>query len=403
MTFKLVGQGACNDDAGLTPTRYWKQGAEGSNIRSWCQDQCTGLPLCAAFAYAQSGPLAGQCVLSGNALAPGNGDGGALAGWSSSPSNGGSNNITRASGDAGRVCYKKRVGQAFQEGRQQLSNAFHMRTRARDGNPPRSIPTLYINHMYFPPWNLLNLPEPAGFFNVVREPIARTISEYKYQFVYRSGWRKAEAESKQRQAQAKLRHQLLQFGIINETDVRVVGSRPLSIEDFVDLAHSRYGNNYGCAPSTIDPEKHPTYLLSSYPFMTNQITRFFCGIHVSCKNICSKAALSRAKWVAANVYQIIGLTEKFDLTVAVLQAVGPSWFKGLKATHARMQINGRGTEKQGVASRPLSNKTMEVLKAWNQQDIELYDFIKKRFYKTVSLLKGCTSNMDVSPARRRSP
>ena len=105
-SFELVGQGACSNADGGSPSYYYKQV---SVDRSACEATCKQVPSCVAYDHIYSGFNKG-CLLLGNSLSSYTGD--ALSGFTLSV-RGGTDTITTVTELEDRVCYKKRIGKFF--------------------------------------------------------------------------------------------------------------------------------------------------------------------------------------------------------------------------------------------------------------------------------------------------
>ena len=56
--------------------------------------------------------------------------------------------------------------------------------------------------------------------------------------------------------------------------------------------------------------------------------------------------------MVAERYKLVGLTEHMDLTVSLLVAAAPSWFRGLREVYAKMKLEGHDHQKQGALLAP---------------------------------------------------
>ena len=110
------------------------------------------------------------------------------------------------------------------------------------------------------------------------------------------------------------------------------------------------------------------------------MTRFFCGPDKFCKDDPLRA-LDRAKENILKHYVVIGLLERFDLTLKILQKRLPYFFP-VVPRNPDFKVNQAVKESKNT----VSNDMIRTIKQANWADIELYEFVKKLFWRQV---KAC--------------
>jgi len=184
--------------------------------------------------------------------------------------------------------------------------------------------TVYNRHLHFIDLKKFNVTQPA-YINVVRHPLDRTISQHYFT-----------------------------NNIENQTE---------SFDDCMarDVTQGR------CAPHLED---------------THMLTQFFCGHDPICRTE-DPAALSLAKSNIVEHYAVVGLTEDLPAFFTAAEHVLPAYFKGAPQIFKKfgeVYRKDTSTRKKGEASAHTRNILTERL----SQDIQLYNWIKQRFYTTFS-------------------
>jgi len=182
--------------------------------------------------------------------------------------------------------------------------------------------TVIAQHFHFP--EIIN--KKVAYINVVREPVSRCTSQYYY----------------------------LRYGDRNEKDRRKVLDKfgDLSIDECIDTG--KYDSCFNC-----DGFKQ---------------SLFFCGKDGGpCKGSKPSDILDTAKRTIDSQYTV-GAIEDFEGTVAVMEKLYPSFFKGglelLKKV--KPQRVTQGVTKEYVKP---SEASKEVIQGLLKQDVELYDYV----------------------------
>ena len=206
--------------------------------------------------------------------------------------------------------------------------------------------TVYVNHALWINATALSLPKPVGAMQLIREPVARLVSNYNYHL-----WGARPKRKKQKARSQLLAHtQLLHVPTINE---------------FVAWAWDTHGLSYGCLTN------HSSILdLSIAP---NLMTRFFCGHSAVCTDLCSTRALDRAKMVMTTQYNVVGLVERFREFVQALECASPTLFSNMLQVYDSMHASKQNTKTCNVSQcGQLSGLTAARIARWSGPDIELY-------------------------------
>ena len=152
-----------------------------------------------------------------------------------------------------------------------------------------------------------------------------------------------------------------------------------TIDEFVAITHRQHGDRFPCGAGASGAEADPQ------AGKHNMITRYFCGFHAVCADLCSAAALARAKHVMATQYALVGLLEELDFTLKMMETMAPGLFAGLAAVHEAMVREGKGNARARVGDRSPRTApnatTVAILTTWNSQDVELYRLAKDLFWR----------------------
>ncbi|KAL3915230.1 MAG: hypothetical protein SGILL_005746 [Bacillariaceae sp.] len=209
---------------------------------------------------------------------------------------------------------------------------------------------LYINHVHYfgDVYDISPTSPRPAYIQIVRQPIARVISQYHFLTNPRQG-------KYYRQNIARLKREA---GF--ETTPAVVSSIN------------------ACVAKALHPEKCER---------TNEMTKYFCGHARECSDPGSKEALTTAV-VNLREYTFVGLLEEFQTTFAMLEKMLPAFFEGASAIaipHSNSGVRSETTTNVTV-------ETIEKLREWNANDIALYDLIVERFQREVKACLGSNSS-----------
>ena len=141
----------------------------------------------------------------------------------------------------------------------------------------RREPLVFDRHFYQPDWATLGQLS-VNLMNVVREPVARTISQYYY------------LRSLQRWSKKAARPPWSWFDKDFESCVR--------------------DGDLECQVGGGGQDMQVTY---------------FCGSHIQCANSTNPRVLQAAKYNLENRYSVVGITEHLNITLEVLEAYLPGF------------------------------------------------------------------------------
>eukprot|EP00040_Diaphanoeca_grandis_P000781 m.16459 g.16459 ORF g.16459 m.16459 type:complete len:663 (-) comp11048_c0_seq2:42-2030(-) len=224
---------------------------------------------------------------------------------------------------------------------------------------------IVINHMYYTNFTEHMLPQ-AMHMQIMREPVARDISEYNYlQYGPRD-------EGKMKSIQ-RARQSFTQL------------DTPPSVNKFIDAYVVKYGDVCRSGEDVAG-------------FVSNTQTKYFCGFHADCDDICSDAALARAKHNLEHEYMFVGTIEDIEYSLQLLEMALPRWFPDI-AAHYRdfvqkdtdnKQLRQTNVAADGTHELP-TEKTKAHLTSIQSQDVALYAFARDLLFRRVS---QCLSDSD---------
>ena len=113
---------------------------------------------------------------------------------------------------------------------------------------------------------------------------------------------------------------------------------------------------------TNDPECHLE--------MKGQLT-FFCGKWTECRNTSSPASLQLAKYNVETQYSVVGVMERFNTSLRVMEMLVPRWFQGATQLNTAEKVNSNSYDRVGDRVREVARKRMK-------NELEFYSFINQR-------------------------
>ena len=98
---------------------------------------------------------------------------------------------------------------------------------------------------------------------------------------------------------------------------------------------------------------------------------YFCGGWRECGNISSPSSLQLAKYSVETGYSVVGVVERFNTSVNLLEAVLPEWFRGAAGlvTEDKRNRNSHPGVREAVR---------EVLEDRLENEIDFYRFVNQR-------------------------
>lgn len=108
---------------------------------------------------------------------------------------------------------------------------------------------------------------------------------------------------------------------------------------------------------------------------------FLCGQHEQCLQRGDRWALQKAKFNAEHEYAVIGLTEHWNTTLAVLEHYLPMFFRGARQRYWSSDFTSqRLTNKNPKKYQALREEVVAFLKERMALEYELYEFLKQRLH-----------------------
>ncbi len=113
-------------------------------------------------------------------------------------------------------------------------------------------------------------------------------------------------------------------------------------------------------------------------FREHQVT-YFCGNALECRQVGNVAALASAKYHVEAKYAVVGVTENYATTLAVLEAFIPVFFDGVSSLR---------NERERWLPRPrnFSAQISEILRRNLSAEYELYDFVRQRLFRQAAFV-----------------
>ncbi|XP_037800527.1 heparan sulfate 2-O-sulfotransferase pipe-like [Penaeus monodon] len=199
------------------------------------------------------------------------------------------------------------------------------------------IPISYDRHMYYVDFAKQGNSRVA-WMNIIRDPVERIISEFYF--------------------------------------IRVK-SRWDTIESLRKISHRKPPDSW--FEMTLDecvPAKHPECYPKLGQYMRMQLT-FLCGTDPVCSQVGNRKALQLAKMHVERQYSVVGTLEEFPLTLRVLEAYLPRFFRGVTSLE---HSSGNVKKNVGEYKPSVSEETKMTLRALLKEDVELYDFVRQRLF-----------------------
>ncbi|XP_064110973.1 uronyl 2-sulfotransferase-like [Macrobrachium nipponense] len=118
---------------------------------------------------------------------------------------------------------------------------------------------------------------------------------------------------------------------------------------------------------------------------------YFCGQEPQCMVFGDKWGLQKAKANVEAFFSVVGILEDLPTTFQVLQNVLPDFFTNYEFTfHGTGRIvENRRSEK---FRQPISNATKMFLKDYLREEIEFYEYIKRRLYVQAKMITSAAAD-----------
>ena len=113
------------------------------------------------------------------------------------------------------------------------------------------------------------------------------------------------------------------------------------------------------------------------PFSVQTSLPYFCGTDIFCRNIDNKEAIDKAIQNIQNDFEVVGIIEKVEMTLRVLEHKLPRFFKGAREEYnALIKEGNQNVYKQNYVLP--SEKELKVLKDNLNGEYRLYSYAQKR-------------------------
>jgi len=101
---------------------------------------------------------------------------------------------------------------------------------------------------------------------------------------------------------------------------------------------------------------------------------YFCGSKIECGDPRSKTALQLAMFNLEKQFAVVGVMEEFETSIAMMESMLPRWFRGARQASGS---GGRSHKNENKHPEP-SLRTVEILRERLANDIQFYDFAVQR-------------------------
>ena len=109
---------------------------------------------------------------------------------------------------------------------------------------------------------------------------------------------------------------------------------------------------------------------------------FFCGSAPECRQSDNRQALNIAKYNSEIYYSVIGLTEKMNSSLSLLEKKLPNYFYNFLNLYLKNTVN----EKMNPKKKSISMRARIKLEKKLQLDMEFYEFVQQRFNNEIKRL-----------------
>ena len=241
-------------------------------------------------------------------------------------------------------------------------------------NKIEQTPYTYNKHINFINFEEFGLQNPI-YINFVREPVERAISWYYYR---RQNWYMFNGDGVLKEGSPFDYPALLKMSFEDCVQQRL----PECSFEIGSSIH--YGPSGGNHISQVGLEKRYLCGLVKLHSFLFQIS-FFCGMHKVCDDFGRPEALELAKSNVDKYYAVVGVVEKMQESLQVLENYVPAFFR-----YATRFYNGMMKEKH-VNHNNVKPKVPESIKQSIRQnftlEIEFYEYCKRRLTKQFLALK----------------
>lgn len=192
-------------------------------------------------------------------------------------------------------------------------------------------PWIYDRHIHFINFNQCNHSMPV-YINLVRDPVERFVSRYYH--------------------------------------IRYITRRNISEERLNLTVNQCIENNM------------PECSIFSLKYDSFMLIPFFCGHDLFC-TYPNENAIAKAKSNAVKHYAVIGITEKYEQFLELLEYLLPQFFEGVMSFY----FNSKNHRNVGVRKDAVTLKNRRKMQDMMKIEYEFYTFLKARFYSQYDSLK----------------
>ncbi|KAG8180166.1 hypothetical protein JTE90_020464 [Oedothorax gibbosus] len=191
-------------------------------------------------------------------------------------------------------------------------------------------PCSFDQHVFF--INFTKFGEsPPVFMNVIRDPVERIISSYFYR-------------------------------------------RMIARQNRTRLKPGAYWLNKKFEHCVLTPDPECTFM-DGHNYSEVQLP-YFCGQEPECQLLNDAGALQKAKQNIERYYAVVGTLEHMNVTLQVLEATLPRFFKGAYNVYRNLGVH----RNQNPHKEQVKEEIKEILRANLSAEYELYDFVRQRLH-----------------------
>merc|ERR1712008_62529 len=223
------------------------------------------------------------------------------------------------------------------------------------GDPPlddnHTYPLSYVKHLNFLNFEEFDKQNPI-YMNMVRHPVERVISWYYY---IRQNW--------------------YQIRVDKDTNFTTLKNADTSPTYFKNTYEECFNGKLKECMYPLDNSIHHGGFGGSH---FSQIS-FFCGMKPECDIFGSEDGLKLAKSNVEKYYSVVGILEKWNESLQVMEHYIPRFFKNAGKTY-KDYMKDKPRNKNNIKQK-VSKEIKNQIGVNFTVEIEFYEFCKQRFYK----------------------
>ncbi|XP_055943057.1 heparan sulfate 2-O-sulfotransferase pipe-like [Argiope bruennichi] len=174
------------------------------------------------------------------------------------------------------------------------------------------------------------------------------------------------------------------INIIREPVERIISSffyrRMVARQNKTKVKPSAYWLNKKFEHCVLTPDPECTFL-EGHNYSVLQLP-YFCGQEPECQMLNDDGALQKAKQNIEKYYAVVGTLEDMNMTLQVLEAVLPHFFRGAYHVYHNLGVH----RNQNLHKEHVKEEVKEVLRANLTAEYELYYFVQQRLYQQYQTL-----------------